>query len=144
LRAGWWGGRAPKEILIPRVILNEPWYKIAEVRSISGMNHGDHAPFRSPGHARLLPAPEVTRRGLAGGRAPKTLDRGPPLTTLGHQSSLDTVLNVVDRLVPSRLNAPMITTAINAAINAYSIAVTARLSDLNAGTRFLIAANIMK
>ncbi len=66
------------------------------------------------------------------------------MTLGGHYSSLDTALNVDDMLVPSRLNAPMMTTAINAAINAYSIAVTARLSDLKAGTRFLIAANIMK
>jgi len=46
-------------------------------------------------------------------------------------------------LVPSRLTAPMMTTAIKAAINAYSIAVTARLSDLRVGTRDLTAANIM-
>jgi len=64
--------------------------------------------------------------------------------THGHQSSLDTMLNVPDMLVPSKVNAPMMTTAINAAINAYSIAVTARLSDLKVGTRFLIAASSMK
>jgi hypothetical protein len=34
------------------------------------------------------------------------------------------VLNVVLRLVPTRLNAEMAATAINAAISAYSIAVT--------------------
>jgi|SRR5947209_19048725 len=39
-------------------------------------------------------------------------------------SWLATVLNVVLRLVPTRLNAEMAATAINAAIRAYSIAVT--------------------
>jgi hypothetical protein len=49
--------------------------------------------------------------------------------------SLDTALNVEEIFVPSKLSAPMITTAINAAIKAYSIAVTARLSSLTIGTR---------
>lgn len=66
------------------------------------------------------------------------------LNDAGYQSSLDTVLKVVEMFVPSRFNAPMITTAINAAIDAYSIAVTARLSDRKTGTRFLIAANMMQ
>jgi NAD(P)-dependent dehydrogenase (short-subunit alcohol dehydrogenase family) len=30
---GWWGGRAPKKTLIPRVILYDPWYKVALVTS---------------------------------------------------------------------------------------------------------------
>jgi hypothetical protein len=42
----------------------------------------------------------------------------------GAHNWLAIVLNVVLRLVPTRVNAAMAATAINAAISAYSIAVT--------------------
>ena len=51
----------------------------------------------------------------------------PPHMPRASYSLLATRLNVLLRLVPTRLNAAMAATAIRAAIKAYSIAVTPRL-----------------
>jgi len=59
-----------------------------------------------------------------------------------HQSSLETVLKVAETLDPNVVTAAMMATAIRAAISAYSIAVTARLSSLNLMARSWISINI--
>lgn len=56
-------------------------------------------------------------------RSVDSAKREPVACAATNQRLLDTVVKVVDRLVPTAVTAPMITTAISAAIKPYSIAV---------------------
>ena len=112
----------------------------------------DNAPVRSawlvgmplriqyPGHGLAIAVPRrpMICRSMGGAVSLKGSD-GAALVKIRQflciYSSLETELNVVEIWPPRMLTAAMITTAIRAAIKAYSMAVTARLSALLARRR---------